>query len=92
MSWNQHDSHNQHDSQLDRIVDGRRRFGQRIFREIFLLGCWALWRHHNEVIFDNVPVSLTRWKVIFIEEFRHLLFRAKSTLGVELESWFCNFL
>jgi hypothetical protein len=35
---------------------------------------------------------LSRWKVLFIEEFKLLLIRAKSTLGVELEYWFCNFL
>jgi hypothetical protein len=34
---------------------------------------------------------LARWKVIFKEEFRLLLHRAKQTLGVELDTWLCNF-
>jgi hypothetical protein len=34
---------------------------------------------------------LDRWKVIFKEEFRLLLHRAKQTLGVELDTWLCNF-
>jgi hypothetical protein len=34
---------------------------------------------------------LDRWKIIFKEEFRLLLHRAKPTLGVELDTCLCNF-
>ncbi|RCV07305.1 hypothetical protein SETIT_1G233200v2 [Setaria italica] len=49
---------------LDRIVESRRDFGSRIFREILILACWAIWKHRNEVIFDGVAISLQRWKHI----------------------------
>jgi hypothetical protein len=46
---------------LDKIVEGRKNFRRNICREIFILGCWAIWIHRNEVIFDDVRVSLGRW-------------------------------
>jgi hypothetical protein len=43
------------------------------------------------VTFDNASVSLGRWKHRFKTEFKLMLHRAKPTLRVELENWFCNF-
>lgn len=76
---------------LDRIVDGRHKFCQCIYREIFLICCWAIWVHRNEVIFYGVPISLARWKHLFKSEFSLLLHKARPTLRVELDCWICNF-
>jgi hypothetical protein len=65
---------------FDRIVHARRDFGRKLFREILIVACWALWKHINEVIFDEVNLSLTRWKFIFKEELRLVLFRARPSL------------
>jgi hypothetical protein len=45
---------------FDRIVQARRDFGRKFFREILIVACWALWKHRNEVIFDAVNLSLAR--------------------------------
>ncbi|RCV38080.1 hypothetical protein SETIT_8G113200v2, partial [Setaria italica] len=76
---------------VDMIIAARRDFNSRIFREILMVACWAIWKHRNEVIFDGVPLSLGRWKSIFREEFSIILHRAKPYLKLELETWFCNF-
>jgi hypothetical protein len=65
-------------------VQARRAFGRKFFREILIMACWALWKHRNEVIFDAVNLSLARWKFIFKEELRLVLFRARPSLK---QSW-----
>jgi hypothetical protein len=77
---------------LDMIMQGRRSFNSRTFREISMLPCWSIWRHQNEIIFDSGTLSLGRWKSIFREEFSLTLCRAKPSLKLELENWFCIFL
>jgi hypothetical protein len=86
-----HISRSQLDNHLDRIVDGRRKFGNRMYREVFLIACWAIWCHRNEIIFDGVHASLNRWKQLFRQEFQLLLHRGKPALEVEFRVWFCNF-
>jgi hypothetical protein len=76
---------------FDRIVQARRDFGRKFFREILIVACWVLWKHKNEVIFDDVNLSLVRWKFIFKEELRLVLIRARPSLKQELELWLCNF-
>jgi hypothetical protein len=75
---------------LDMIMEGRRSFNS-TFREISMLACWSIWRHLNEIIFYSGTLSLGRWKCIFREEFSLILCRAKPSLKLELEKWFCNF-
>ncbi|KAF8690481.1 hypothetical protein HU200_040836 [Digitaria exilis] len=45
----------------------------------------------NEVVFDGVPVSLRRWKLIFKEELSLIRHRAKPSLNTLLTNWTCNF-
>jgi hypothetical protein len=42
---------------FDRIVQARRDFGRKFFREILIVACWALWKHKNEVIVDDINLS-----------------------------------
>lgn len=75
----------------ERIIQGRRDFHSCIYRELLLVAVWAIWKHRNEVVFDGVPVSLRRWKVIFMEELSLVCYRAKSSLKPLLSNWLCNF-
>jgi hypothetical protein len=76
---------------LDRVVEARSDSRMKIFREIMMISCWALWTHRNEVIFDGVRLSLWRWKSLFREEFSSVIHRAKPSLKLELRQWLCNF-
>lgn len=43
---------------MEMVIQARRDFGLKIFREIIIVASWAIWTHRNEVIFDGVPLSL----------------------------------
>jgi hypothetical protein len=70
---------------LDRVTDARRTFGQRTFREILIVACWAIWKHRDEVIFDGERLSLRRWKMIFKEQLSLITHKAKPSLKLELD-------
>ncbi|KAF8669911.1 hypothetical protein HU200_051092 [Digitaria exilis] len=65
-------------SLMERIIQGRRDFRNKIFRELIMVACWALWTHRNE-------------KMIFKEELSLVVHRTKPSLELELSSWLCNF-
>lgn len=46
---------------LDMVLDARNAFGNRIFREIFITGCWIIWTTRNKVIFDNGSTQISTW-------------------------------
>jgi hypothetical protein len=70
---------------LDRVTDARRTFGQRTFRKILIVVCWAIWKHRDEVIFDGERLSLRRWKMIFKEQLSLITHKAKPSLKLELD-------
>ncbi|KAF8659239.1 hypothetical protein HU200_058645 [Digitaria exilis] len=76
---------------MDMLIQARRDFNSKIFREVVIIATWAIWTHRNEVIFDGAHISLRRWKQLFRDEFSHLLHRAKPTLKLELQTWLSSF-
>ncbi|KAF8690975.1 hypothetical protein HU200_040736 [Digitaria exilis] len=76
---------------MEMIIHSRRDFQSKVFREIIILVVWAIWTHRDEVIFDGVPLSLRRWRSIFKEEFRLIIYRAKPPLKLELDDWLSSF-
>nr|TKW31341.1 hypothetical protein SEVIR_2G099200v2 [Setaria viridis] len=66
-------------------------FSKKIFREISIVASWCIWTHRNSIIFDRGVLSFDCWKGVFKEEFALIIHRAKSSLNLELEQWFCNF-
>jgi hypothetical protein len=34
------------------VLHARIQFNYVIFREVFIIGCWSLWCHRNDIIFD----------------------------------------
>jgi hypothetical protein len=39
-----------------------------LFMEIFMLGCWLIWKQRNGFIFNRGPPSHQSWKAGFLEE------------------------
>ncbi|KAF8687333.1 hypothetical protein HU200_043016 [Digitaria exilis] len=39
---------------LHMITQARLDFGNVIFREVFILACWSIWCHRNNIIFERV--------------------------------------
>ncbi|KAF8765281.1 hypothetical protein HU200_008735 [Digitaria exilis] len=63
---------------MDMLIQARRDFNSKIFREVVIIATWAIWTHRNE-------------KQLFRDEFSHLLHRAKPTLKLELQTWLSSF-
>jgi hypothetical protein len=55
-------------SPLDMVIEARRQFGNVIFRELVITGCWVLWTMRNSIIFDNGNCNLSLWRRRFREE------------------------
>jgi len=48
------------------------------FWTLFVTMCWSIWVVRSEAIFNDVPPSLHRCKIIFKKEFALVLLRAKD--------------
>jgi hypothetical protein len=72
------------------VLRARQSFGLIVFREISMVASWCIWLHRKSLIFDGGALSVGRWKQCFKEEFSLVLRRAKPSLNLELDSWFCN--
>ncbi|KAF8701225.1 hypothetical protein HU200_033710 [Digitaria exilis] len=63
---------------MEMIIQSRRDFQSKVFSEIIILAVWAIWAHR-------------RWRSIFKEEFRLIIYRAKPSLKLELDDWLSSF-
>jgi hypothetical protein len=50
------------------VLHARIQFNSVIFIEVFIIGCWSLWCHRNDNIFDVAPLSFSQWRRFFISE------------------------
>jgi hypothetical protein len=50
------------------VLKARLNFSSVIFREVFIIGCWAIWCHRNDIIFDGVSLSFSSRKSTFVRE------------------------
>lgn len=69
------------------LLAARQRFNSKIFREVLIIGCWSMWCHRNQIIFDGGTLSLARWKIAFREEFMQLGYRAKTCIKPLLQEF-----
>jgi hypothetical protein len=76
----------QWDSSLDfqlMVLDARQIFGLATFREIFILGCWSLWCHRNDIIFDAGSLTFSKWRAHFVREMNAVTLGVKPQLAEE---------
>jgi hypothetical protein len=62
------------------VLQARLQFDATFFREAFIIGCWALWCHRNDIIFDASRLSFASWKFFFVKELRAVTLRVKTQL------------
>jgi hypothetical protein len=66
------------------VLNARIHFNSIIFREVFIIGCWAIWCHHNDIIFDGASLSFSLWKSFFVKELQAVALRAKPRVRDKL--------
>lgn len=62
-------------------------FPHPFFMEIFLTGAWCIWKERNDLIFNNKPVNLARWKTSFKAEVVNHLHRIKQSFHQSIKLW-----
>jgi hypothetical protein len=47
------------------VLNARLLFNSVIFKEVFIVGCWAIWCHRNNLIFDGSSLCFSKWRSFF---------------------------
>jgi hypothetical protein len=71
------------------VLNVRLHFNSIIFREIFIIGYWAIWCHYNDIIFDGASLSFLLWKRFFVKELKAVDLRAKPRVRDKLNLCLC---
>jgi hypothetical protein len=74
------------------ILHARLQFNLIIFREVFIIGCWAIWCHRSDIIFDSASLSFLLWRRFFVKELKAVALRAKPCVKDKLTLFLCNLL
>lgn len=62
-------------------------FNRPFFVEVIGTAYWQIWSSRNALIFDNIAISLNRWKSAFKENFALLMQRVKEEDRPPFQSW-----
>jgi hypothetical protein len=57
------------------------------FMEVVACSAWNIWKVRNELVFNNIPASINRWKVGFQKDLLLHRFRVKAALVQPLIDW-----
>jgi hypothetical protein len=68
-------------------MDGRRRYNIKCFKEVLIIGCWALWNHSNRHIFDGRDVIHQECIMFFKEDIKLIMHKAKPSLKEGMQQW-----
>jgi hypothetical protein len=77
---------------LDMVLEAKRQFGNAIFQEIVITGCWVTWTLRNSIIFYNRSCSLSLWRSRFKDELDLLCIKANKKRRIPLTVWRDSFL
>jgi hypothetical protein len=72
------------------VLNVRLHFNSIIFREVFIIDCWAIWCHRNDIIFDDASLSFSLWKRFFVKELKVVAIRAKPRVRDKLNLFLCS--
>jgi hypothetical protein len=70
-----------------RILTSKHTFNSPFFMEIIACAAWNIWRMRNDIIFQNQPISLDRWRVKFQADLLLHQYRVKAELVQFLIDW-----
>jgi hypothetical protein len=72
------------------ILNARFGFNSVIFREIFIVGAWAIWCHRNDIILYDSALSFAKWRTFFVRELDLVLLRAKPRIADKIRVYMSN--
>jgi hypothetical protein len=72
---------------IDMLMDCRSRYNLKRFKEVIIIGCWAMWNHRNKNIFENQSIGQTECFRIFKQDFHLMMHRAKPSLKEGMQQW-----
>ncbi|KAF8779404.1 hypothetical protein HU200_002672 [Digitaria exilis] len=78
---------NFHMESLHMITQARLDFGNVIFRKVFILACWSIWCHRNNIIFYNGERSFAFWRRIFEKEMKLVTLRVNLVFRDKISSF-----
>ena len=69
------------------LQHGRITYRSLYFKEILIIGAWAIWNHRNKIIFDGDSRDRQLCITFFKENFNLASYRAKPSLKEGMLSW-----
>jgi hypothetical protein len=73
------------------VLHARIQFNSVICREIFIIGCWSLWCHRNDIIFYISSLSFSQWRRFFISELQTVSLRVKPRVQEKIRIFLVAF-
>ena len=65
-------------SRLEKIASAKDSWTQPLFKEIFLVAAWSIWKERNKKHFSGISPSRESWLYWFREDFALLTYRVKE--------------
>jgi hypothetical protein len=81
MEWNEDMDH------INMMIDGERRSSNIYFKEALITGCWSIWIHRNNIIFDSHNRDLLTCFDHFKVSFGLIRHRIKPSLKDGMQDW-----
>jgi hypothetical protein len=71
----------------NRVILAKRNFGGPCFMEVMACAAWNLWKVRNDLIFQEQPASVGRWKVRFQHDLMLHQYKVQTALVQPLIDW-----
>jgi hypothetical protein len=71
---------------IEMLLDGRR-YSISCFKEVLIIGSWAIWNHRNKHIFYGAPINHRECFRFFREDFMMIMQKAKPSLKEGMKQW-----
>jgi hypothetical protein len=81
MEWNEDMDH------INMMIDGEKRSNNIFFKEALIAGCWSIWIHRNNIIFDSHSRDILACFAHFKDSFGSIRHRIKPSLKEGMLDW-----
>jgi hypothetical protein len=69
------------------MIDGEKRSNNIFFKEALIAGCWSIWIHRNNIIFDSHSRDILACFAHFKDSFGSIRHRIKPSLKEGMLDW-----
>jgi hypothetical protein len=81
MEWNEDMDH------INMMIDAKRRSNNIFFKDALIAGCWSIWIHRNNIIFESHNRDLFVCFDHFKLSFGTIRYRIKPSLKEGMQDW-----